>query len=36
MPRLEPGQRLPRIPYDAAGFEPRPLREVEPGHVAAV
>jgi ABC-type oligopeptide transport system ATPase subunit len=36
MPRLEPGQRLERIPYDSAGFRPMPLREVSPGHFAAV
>ena len=36
MPRLEPGQKLERIPYDAAGFKPLPLREISPGHFAAV
>ena len=36
MPRLEPGQRLERIPFDAAGFRPMPLREVAPGHFAAI
>ena len=36
IPRLEPGQKLERIPYDATTFERLPLREVEPGHWAAV
>jgi oligopeptide transport system ATP-binding protein len=36
IPRLEPGQKLERIPYDGAAFEPRPLREVEAGHFAAI
>jgi oligopeptide transport system ATP-binding protein len=36
IPRLEPGQRLERIPFDAASFERLPLREVAPGHLASV
>ena len=36
IPRLEPGQKLERIPYDGTTFERLPLREVEPGHWAAV
>jgi ABC-type oligopeptide transport system ATPase subunit len=36
IPQLEPGQKLERILYDAASFERLPLREVEPGHWAAV
>jgi ABC-type oligopeptide transport system ATPase subunit len=36
MPRLEPGQRLERIPFDAASLQALPLREVAPGHFAAV
>jgi ABC-type oligopeptide transport system ATPase subunit len=36
IPRLQPGQKLERIPFDASSFEPLPLREVAPGHWAAV
>ena len=36
IPQLTPGQRLERIPFDPATFEPRPLREIAPGHLAAV
>jgi ABC-type oligopeptide transport system ATPase subunit len=36
IPHLEPGQKLERIPFDAAGFQRLPLREVEAGHFAAV
>ena len=36
IPRLKPGQKLERIPYDAAGFVPAPLREVGTGHFVAV
>jgi ABC-type oligopeptide transport system ATPase subunit len=36
IPRLQPGQKLERIPYDAASFVPAPLQEVNPGHFAAV
>jgi oligopeptide/dipeptide ABC transporter ATP-binding protein len=36
IPRLQPGARLERIPYDAARFERLALREVAPGHWAAV
>ncbi len=36
IPRLSPGARLERIPFDAAGFTPQPLKEHAPGHFAAV
>jgi ABC-type oligopeptide transport system ATPase subunit len=36
IPHLKPGDRLPRIPFDAAGFKPLALREVETGHFAAI
>jgi ABC-type oligopeptide transport system ATPase subunit len=36
IPRLQPGQKLDRIPYDSATFSPMPLREVSSGHWAAV
>jgi ABC-type oligopeptide transport system ATPase subunit len=36
IPRLEPGARLARIPFDAAAHVPRPLAEQTPGHFAAV
>ncbi len=36
IPHLEPGARLERIPFDAAAFTPLPLRELQPGHLAAV
>ena len=36
IPHLEPGQKLQRIPFDATSFQRLPLREVEPGHFAAV
>jgi len=36
MPTLRPGVRLERIAYDSASFERLPLREVAPGHFAAV
>jgi len=36
MPRLQPGQKLERIPFDAGGFTPLPLREVAERHFAAV
>ena len=36
MPRLQPGQKLERIPYDAGSFKAMPLREVGAGHLAAV
>jgi oligopeptide transport system ATP-binding protein len=36
MPRLKPGQKLERIPYDAGSFKALPLREVETRHLAAV
>jgi len=36
IPHLTPGQRLPRIPFDAATFDARPLREVSDGHFAAI
>ena len=36
MPTGRPGERRPRVPFDAARFQPQPLREVAPGHFAAV
>jgi len=36
IPRLEPGQKLERIPFDHAGFQPLGLRELSAGHFAAV
>ena len=36
IPRLAPGQRLERIPYDGSRFTRLDLREVAPGHFAAV
>ena len=36
MPRLQPGQRLERIPFDAESFRPLPLREVAERHLAAI
>jgi len=36
MPRLEPGQKLERIPFDAGSFQALPLREVAAGHLSAV
>jgi ABC-type dipeptide/oligopeptide/nickel transport system ATPase component len=36
IPRLEPGQKLERIPFDGSTFERLPLREVVAGHWAAV
>ncbi|MEZ5316450.1 MAG: ATP-binding cassette domain-containing protein [Vicinamibacterales bacterium] len=36
IPTLTPGAKLERIPFDAAGFRRLDLREVSPGHWAAV
>ena len=36
IPRLQPGQKLERIPFDHAGFQPLGLREVGARHFAAV
>jgi ABC-type oligopeptide transport system ATPase subunit len=36
IPRLQPGQRLERIPFDHAGFQPAALREISADHFAAV
>jgi ABC-type oligopeptide transport system ATPase subunit len=36
IPRLKPGEKIERIPFDAAGFTPAPLREVGTGHFAAI
>jgi ABC-type oligopeptide transport system ATPase subunit len=36
IPRLKPGQKLERIPFDPASFKPLPLREIEAEHWAAV
>jgi oligopeptide transport system ATP-binding protein len=36
IPHLKPGQKLERIPFDAASFQRLELREIEAGHFAAV
>jgi oligopeptide/dipeptide ABC transporter ATP-binding protein len=36
LPSLAPGERLERVPFDAARIERRPLREIAPGHLAAI
>ena len=36
IPQMKPGQKLERIPYDAAQFTPLPLKEVAPNHLAAI
>jgi ABC-type oligopeptide transport system ATPase subunit len=36
IPRLEPGQKLERIPFDGESFQRLPLREVAAGHWAAI
>jgi peptide/nickel transport system ATP-binding protein len=36
IPRLQPGQKLERIPFDGSTFQRLPLREVEAGHFAAI
>ena len=36
IPTLQPGQRLPRIPYDAGAFQRLELREIGAAHFAAV
>jgi ABC-type oligopeptide transport system ATPase subunit len=36
IPRLAPGQRLERIPFDPASFERLPLREIATDHWAAI
>jgi ABC-type oligopeptide transport system ATPase subunit len=35
IPKLQPGARLERIPYDAASFTPQPLRQIDGEHWAA-
>ena len=35
IPRLKPGEKLERIPFDGATFVAAPLREIEPGHFVA-
>jgi len=36
IPRLTPGARLDRIPFDAAAFSPQPLTEINHNHFAAI
>jgi peptide/nickel transport system ATP-binding protein/oligopeptide transport system ATP-binding protein len=36
IPRLQPGAKLQRIPFDPAGFQALPLREIADGHLAAI
>ena len=33
---IEPGQKIERVRYDPGSFNRLPLREIEPGHFAAV
>ena len=36
MPRIAPGERIPRIPFDESKFTAVPLQEIDAGHFAAV
>ena len=36
VPKINPGDRIARVQFDADLFSPQPLREVRPGHLAAV
>jgi ABC-type oligopeptide transport system ATPase subunit len=36
VPRVDPADRTVRVPFDHAAFQPLPLRELAPGHLAAV
>lgn len=36
VPKINPGDRVARVMFDAETFAPMPLREVRPGHLAAV
>jgi ABC-type oligopeptide transport system ATPase subunit len=36
IPKLQPGQKLERIPFDGTTFTPAPLQEVATGHFAAI
>jgi ABC-type oligopeptide transport system ATPase subunit len=36
IPRLPPGSKIERVPFDAASFQRLPLREITAGHWAAV
>lgn len=36
VPKINPGDRIARVSFDAELFSPVPLREVRPGHLAAV
>ena len=36
IPRLKPGEKIQRIPYDGASFRAMPLKEIAPGHFAAI
>jgi ABC-type oligopeptide transport system ATPase subunit len=36
MPRIGPGERIPRIPFDDSRFSAAPLQEIEAGHFAAI
>jgi ABC-type oligopeptide transport system ATPase subunit len=36
VPRIQPGDRLPRVVFDPATLASVPLREVRPGHLAAI
>ena len=36
VPKINSGDRIARVVFDADSFVPEPLREVRPGHLAAV
>ncbi len=36
VPKINPDDRVTRVMFDAESFVPKPLREVRPGHLAAV
>jgi oligopeptide transport system ATP-binding protein len=36
LPAMQPGQKLERIPFDAASFKPLPLRPISDDHLAAI
>jgi ABC-type oligopeptide transport system ATPase subunit len=36
VPRVDPSDRTARIPFDHEAYRPMPLREITPGHLAAI
>ena len=36
IPRLKPGEKLERIPFDTSKYLPQALREIEPGHFVGI